>query len=71
MRSTNVWTKRLPTGDKAILVVAAFTAGAVSGLIRWALDLDERLTFWPATLISATFVGLVVLAVGLGLLRGR
>ncbi|SCL31052.1 hypothetical protein GA0070624_4194 [Micromonospora rhizosphaerae] len=70
MRSTNLWKRPLSAGDKALLVVAAFTAGLVGGLIRFALGLD-RLGFWFTSLLHAAFVGLAVLAVGLVLLRRR
>ncbi|MGC1215189.1 MAG: hypothetical protein WA890_28510 [Micromonospora sp.] len=61
----------LSAGEKALLVLAAFIAGLVGGLVRWALDLDDRLGPWLTSLLYATFVGLAVLAVGILWLRRR
>lgn len=71
MRSTKLRKTPLSTGEKVLLVLTAFTAGLVGGLIRWVLDLDDRLGLWLTSLFYAALVGLAILAVGLVLLRRR
>jgi hypothetical protein len=52
-------TKRPLVGsDRAIVVLVAGVAGGLSYGIREALD--DWITFWPALLVSVSFVGLAV-----------
>lgn len=61
--------KREPLGTSrgVILVLVAAVTGGLSGFLREVLD--GWLTFWPALVVSALFVGLTVYLAALVLTR--